>query len=290
MAMKLSDPSSTVYSAGPLDTDWTNDPLNYAVKCFIAFLQTIFEAAEPGYFHWRPALEETEIVITEENPVKVDTIERKPVISVILGPTQFNGSSLDDLLTVKASNAQEIHTDLLPGTMSLACMSKVPQEARFIGWLCARTIWNLRKIFIREALFHEVGRKITVGSVSPAGALVTGDTEGEWHAVSVSCPFYLQWTDSVTPLKHDWNGRPIYSLQQIILQFHTRMNQAQPNLTHAQAAGPMLWGEEASRTHASQLAERYSKIRPARIRGRVITEVAQPGSNSIPLEPKFKVK
>jgi len=287
--MKASDPSSSVYSAGPLDADWTNDPLNYAVKCFVAFLQTIYEIAPIGYFHWRPQLEETEIVITEENPVKVDTIERKPVISVILGPTQFNGSSLDDLLTVKSSNAQEIHTDLLPGTMTLACMSKVPQEARFIGWLSARTIWNLRKIFIREALFHEVGRKITVGSVSPAGALVTGDTEGEWHAVSVSCPFFLQWTDSVTPLTHDWNGRPIHSLQKIMLNFQTRMGKAQSNLTHAQDAGPMLWGEEAARTHASQLAAKYNKLKPARIRGRVIRENSQPGSGSVSLVTKHKV-
>lgn len=267
--MKPADPSSTVYSAGPLETEWTNDPLNYAVKGFIAFLQTIFEEAPGGYFHWRPLLEETEIVITEENPVKIETVERKPVISVILGQTKFNASSLDDLLNVKASNAQETHTDLLPGTMSLNCMSKVPQEARFIAWMCARTIWNLRKIFIREALFHEVGRGISIGPVSPAGALVSGDTEGEWHAAAVVCPFFLQWTDKITPLKEDWNGRPIFPLNDIMVRFRTRMGIAQPNETHSQGAGPMLWGEEAAKTHDSQQAAKQN-LRPPSIRGRVI--------------------
>jgi hypothetical protein len=284
--MKLSDPSSTVYSAGPLDAEWNNDPLNYMVKCFVAFLQTIFESAPPGYFHWKPALEETEITITEENPVKLDTLERKPVISVILGPIQFNGSSMDDLLNVDAKNAQEIHTDLLPGTISLNCLSKVPQEARFIAWLSARTIWNLRKIFIRETLIHEVGRKIGISPVSPAGALVTGDTEGEWHVVSVSCPFFLQWTDKVTPLSEDWNGRPIHPLQAITTQFRTKMGIAQSNFTHNQDAGPILWGAEALKTKSSQKAAQYMSLKPASIRGRVI-KTQELGS--IPLVQKSKV-
>jgi hypothetical protein len=283
---KAADPSSTVYSAGRLDADWTNDPLNYAVTCFVAFLQSIFEEAPEGYFHWRLLMEETEIVITEDNPIKIETIERKPVVSVVLGPTRFNGTSLDDLLSVDAKNASETHVDLLPGTMSLNCMSKVPQEARFIAWLCARTIWNLRKLFIREAGFHEVGRNISIGSVSPAGAFVQGDTEGEWHVVPVSCPFFLRWTDKVTPLTEDWSGRPIHPLQRIDMRFRTRLGLAQPNLTHSQDAGPILWGEEASRTRDSQIAAR---MRPASIRGRVIRTNDQPGSTSIPLDTKHKV-
>lgn len=287
--MKASDPSSKGWTAGPLESDWATDPLNYVVKCFLAFLQTIFERCQPGYFHWQPYLEETEIVITEENPVKVDTVERKPVISVILGPIRFNGSSLDDLQFVKTANAQETHTDLLPGTVSLNCLSKVPSEARFIAWISARTIWNLRKLFIRETLIHEVGRNITIGAITPAGAMVTGDTEGEWHSVVVSCPLFLQWTDKVTPLSEDWSGRPIYPLQHIAAQFKTRMGIAQPNLTHTQDAGPMLWGEEAARTQASQKAARSAVLKPASIRGRVIPTQPQPGSLSIPLDQKIKV-
>lgn len=276
--MKGSDPSSTVHTAGELAEGWLNDPLNYMVKAFIAFLQTIFESAPVGHFHWRPELEETELVITEENPVNLDAVEQKPLISVVLGSTRFNGTALDDLLTVSATDAREIHTDLIPGTMSLNCMSRVPQEARFLAWISARTVWNLRKIFIKETHIHEVGRTITIGTISPAGALVQGDTEGEWHVVSVSCPFFLQWTDSVTPLKNDWSGRPIHRLQAVEMAFQTRMGIAQPNLTHTQGAGVRQWGEQAR------------PIRAPRIRGREIqTEPPQPSVASQPLETKFKV-
>lgn len=264
----MSNPSSTVHTAAGLESSWDNDPLNYMVKAFTAFLQTIWETAPLGCFHWSSDLENTELVITEANTINLAEIEQKPSISVILGPTKFNGSSLDDLVSIDATNAQEVHTDLLPGTVTLNCLSRVPAEARFIAWVCARTIWNLRKLFISESCIHEVGRNITVGAVSPAGALVQGDTEGEWHSVTVSCPFFLQWTDTVLPLTKDWNGRPIHTLNDITTRLHTRMPQS--NLTHSQDTGAMFWGEQASNTRVSTIARRQAVLRPASIRGRTI--------------------
>lgn len=285
----MTDPSSTVHSDGRIESSWLEDPLNYAVKAFIAFLQTIWESAPKGYMHWSPLAEETELVITEENPVAVNALEQRPAISVILGPTKFNGSSLDDLVHVSATNAKEIHTDLLPGTMTLNCLSRVPVEARFLGWQCARNTWILRKLFCRESHIHEVGRNISIGPISPAGALAQGDTEGEWHSVQVSCPFFLQWTDSVTPLRHDWSGRPIHSLQSIGMRLQTRMNRAMPNLTHSQEGGPILWGDAAAQTQDSAKAARANKLRPPRIRGRVIQQTPQEGPPSVPIEDEYKV-
>jgi hypothetical protein len=285
----MTNPSSTVHSDSRIEANWLEDPLNYAVKAFIAFLQTIWEEAPIGSMHWSAIDEESELIITEENPVHVNSKEQKPAISVIMGPTRFNGSSLDDLVHVSATNAKEIHTDLIPGTMTLNCLSRVAQEARFLGWQCARNIWILRKLFCKESHIHDTGRNISIGPISPAGALVQGDTEGEWHSVQVSCPFFLQWTDSVTPLRHDWSGRPIHSLQNISMRLQTRMNQAMPNLTHAQEGGPMLWGEAAAHTQASAKAARANTLRPPRIRGRVIQQTPQAEVNSVPIEGEYKV-
>ena len=262
-------PSSTVGGDDHLESSWLNDPLNYSVKCFIAFLQTIFEEAPVGAFHWTPSPEESEIFITEENPIQVDALEQKPAISVVLGPTRFNGSSLDDLVSVDPTNAKEVHTDLLPGNMTLHCVSRVAQEARFVGWMCARTIWNLRKLFVKESHMHEVGRNIQIGSVTPAGALVGGDTEAEWHSVSVTCPFFLQWTDTTLPLTHDWNGRPIHKLNHFTLRLQAKMGER--NLTHTQEAGPQLWGEHAASTRASQKARGYPQPKRPGLRGRVLS-------------------
>lgn len=284
----MATPSSTVQISQGFDSSWLNDPLNHLVKAFVAFLQTIYEEAPRGYFHWSAVAEETEIAITEENPVRVEAIEQKPFISVMLGPVRFNGSSLDDLVNVSASTAKEIHTDLLPGTVTLNHVSRVPQEARFLGWHSARTIWNLRKLFVRETCIHEVGRNIQIGSVSPAGELVAGDTEGEWHNVPVSCPLFLQWTDSVTPLKDDWSGRPIHTLNNVSVAFRSRMNLAQPNLTHEQKAGPQLWGEQANDHRSRRVGARQQMLKPASIRGRQI-KVSEQATTSIPLVMKSKV-
>jgi hypothetical protein len=254
--MKSDEPSSFPQPPSVHEPSWEEDPLNYLVRIFIAFLQTIFEEAPVGKFHWRPEPEESEIIITEENPVFVDAVERKPVLSIILGPMKFNGSSLDDLVSLDLRNAREVHTDLIPGNISVNCISRVPQESRYLAWTCARHIWILRKLFIRETHIHEIGRTHQIGSVSPAGALVTGDTEGEWHSTAVQIPYFLQWTDSVTPLKTDWNGRPISPLRNIEARLTTRLELASPNETHSQDAGRRPWGEMAT------------SIRSPRIRGR----------------------
>lgn len=267
------NPSSTVHGSDPIDPTWTNDPLNHIVRAFITFLQTVFEKAPQGFFHWSPQLEETEIAITEDSPVNLDSVEQKPCISIVLGPTRFNGSSLDDLVNVDIRDAKEIHTDLLPGTMTLNCMSRVPTEARFLGWQCARHIWILRKIFIAETYIHDMGRNITVGSVTPAGELVQGDTEHEWCVAPVSVPFFMQWTDSVTPLETDWNGRPIHRLNEISMLLRTRMNAAQANLTHSQEAGLQQWGSQAAGFRSNQRIARQRVLKPASIRGRRIQTV-----------------
>jgi hypothetical protein len=251
------DPNSRVYQSDGLESSWANDPLNYTIKAFAAFLQTIFEIAPRGSFHWTPNSEDTEVVITEENPVHVESVERKPVISLVLGPTAFSGTSLDDLQFVRTTDAAETHTDLLSGNITLNCMSRVAQECRFLGWLCARTIWDLRKIFIQETCIHEVGRKIQVGAVSPAGALVQGDTEAEWHAVSVVVPLFLQWTDVVKPITN-WDGRPINIVNHITSQIKLRMYKDEPSQ-------PMAVGGVANPPPI-----RASVLRAARINGKVI--------------------
>jgi hypothetical protein len=274
------NPSSTIPSADALEISWLNDPLNYAVRCFIAFLQTIFEKAPRGAFHWSPDFASTEIVITEESPINLESVEKKPVISVIEGPIQFNSTSLDDMVRIDPKTGEEFHTDLLPGTMSLNCLSRVRQEARFIAWISARTIWNLRKLFIRETYFQELGRGISIGSVTPAGALVQGDTEGEWHVCTVTCPFFLQWSDSITPLKEDWSGAPIRLLQHISGSVGPNQEtgiEARLDKVPLQRSAPRYWGTEP---------------KPPRRRGKLIVQEQkqeEPAVKSEPLHQGFKV-
>ena len=234
--------SSRISASSELTSSWGNDPLNYLVRVFVAFLQTVWETAPKGSFHWTPLSEETELVITEENPVHVETMEKRPALAVTLGPTRFNGSSLDDLVMVDVRNAAEKHTDLLPTNITINCLSRVQAEARFLAWQNARMIWSLRKLFIAEKGIQECGRKNEVGSVTPAGALVSGDTESEWTVCPVTVPVYLQYTDLVTPLKNEFNGHPIHTLEHITTSFRTRTNaiRSSMNLPEAYNRVPVM--------------------------------------------------
>jgi hypothetical protein len=287
------NPSSTVHAADGLESSWENDPLNYVIRAYIAFLQTVFETADRGCFHWSPQLEETELVITEESPVNLDAIEQKPAMSVLLGPTRFNGSSLDDLVNVKTKNAEEIHTDLIPGTITINCLSRVAHECRFLAWQAARHMWILRKLFVRETHIHEANRNIQIGAVSPAGALATGDTEAEWLNVPVQAPFFLQWTDRVLPLTHDWSGRPIHTLQKVGMAFATRMSGVQSSKTFEQTTGletgAPAWGTMAEKARVNQKIRRSAVLKPPGIRGKTIVREPEPGSTSIPVTYKTKV-
>jgi|WetSurSiteA1Bulk_404760.scaffolds.fasta_scaffold04902_2 hypothetical protein len=274
----MSDPSGKVHKAQAIDASWAEDPLNYMVKAFIAFLQTIFEKAPIGYFHWSPQLEDAEIIITEENPIALDTVGQRPAISVVLGAVEWNASSMDEYLGSNPQTGTSKHTDLLPGMMSLNCCSRNGTEARFLAWQCGRHIWNLRRIFMQEPFIHEIGRRIRIGPVTPAGAIVQGDTEGEWRAASVSCPFYLQWFEQITPIT-DWNGKEMQPLREIEATYRTRMTMAQENLTHEQNAGRRLWGS---------MVTQPKPPRAPRMRGRTIQQV-EPELSSVPLVVKTKV-
>jgi len=287
------NPSSTVHTAGEIESSWVEDPLNYVIRAYICFFQTVFEEAQRGCFHWAPSLEETELVITEESPVNLEAVEQRPAISVILGPMRFNGSSLDDLVGVDTKTAQETHTDLLPGTITINCLSRVAHECRFIAWQCARHMWILRKLFVKESHIHEANRNISIGAVTPAGALVQGDTEGEWLNVPVQTPFFLQWTDRVLSLTHDWSGRPIHTLQKAGMSFSTRMNQFQNTKTFKQTAGletgAPAWGTMADKARDNQIIRRAGVLKPPGIRGKTIPQTTQPGSTQIPIKYKTKV-
>ena len=245
------------------------------ITSVIAFLQTIFETADPGRFHWSPNPEDTEIIITEENPVMVDTLEKRPAIQVGLGQVRWDQSSLDDLQALDLTTGKETHTTLLPGNVTINCLSRVQNEARFLAWICSRTLWNLRKLFLVNSPIHEIGRGMGVGSVTPPGAVAQGDTEAEWVLCPVMVPFFIQWRDSVTSLKKDWSGSEIALLRAITISFQTRMGLADPGSTSAQDSGRILWGTGGP------------ALRSPRINGRTLP--TNPSGASIPLDGNIKV-
>jgi hypothetical protein len=223
-------------------------------------MQGLFEKADPGCFKWHESLEETELVITDESPIKLDVVGKRPCISTVRGQVAWGKTSLDEMQTRSMSNDSRKHTDLLSGNMTINCCSREPLESEYIAWIVANHTWLLRRLVMKHTPVHEFGRGQVVGAPTPAGAIVTGDTEAEWVCTPIQIPFFLQISGKVTPLN-------LTLLKEIEAKFNVRGGaQIGPTGVRGQstkenASGSPAPGEEVN-------------IRPPTIRGRPIRNVA----------------
>lgn len=168
-------------------------------KTALTFIQGLFEVQEPGSFRWDEHLQDTEIVVTDETPLRLDVCGKRPGISVVRGPVRWGQTSLDEMQKTDLVTGSKQKTDLLPGTLSVNCCSRADLETEYLAWIVANHMWLLRSLFMYYTKIHEFGRGISIGSPSPAGAIVSGDNEGEWICTTVQIPFHLQVYGKVTP-------------------------------------------------------------------------------------------
>lgn len=174
-------------------------PMEALRNLFIGFLQGLFNAAPQGSYHWDPDPGMTDITIQDEAPVKEDTMQKRPLITLTRGPIQFYSFGMDDLLQYDAAIDRKTKSILVPGTMTVNCISRVSLEAENIAWIVSEHIWLLRDLLIRNGLF-DTGRQIQMGSPSPAGSLIADDNGDTWTVVPVSVPFQFVRTSAFTPL------------------------------------------------------------------------------------------
>ena len=74
------------------------DPERHMTTTYVRYLQGLFNFMPQNHFHWEPDLEHTEIIITAEAPLEKQVVEKAPVITVVLGPTQWQGIGIDNML------------------------------------------------------------------------------------------------------------------------------------------------------------------------------------------------
>jgi hypothetical protein len=188
-------------------------PIRQVRTLFVRFVQGLYSQAPPGSYHWTPEIDKTEIVITDETPIKVEVAGQRPAVSFTRGPLRFYSLGMDDLLDYRQDLDQKTKSVLIPGTMNINCCSRVDLESEDIAWVIAEHIWLLRDLFMKAGFF-EVGREIVIGSPTQAGSIVEGDGGEEWSSTQVSCPLQFPRTSKFTPL-----GKQI--LRAIELEFST---------------------------------------------------------------------
>lgn len=259
----ISVPSSSL-------VNWAEQPLLLIRKICLSFMQGLFAQAEPGSFHWEPNLEETELVITDESPIKLDVVGKRPCISTVRGTVAWGKTSIDEMQSSNLATDQRQHTDLVSGTMTINCCSRESLESEYIAWIVANHSWLLRRLVIKHTPVHEFGRGQVVGAPSPAGAIVSGDSEGSWICTPIQIPFFLQISGKVTPLN-------LTMLRGI---------EANLNLSGAAQVGPTgVRGQATLETPAGSVGPVEGlNVRPPTIRGRPIRQVAFEQSISVKKE------
>jgi len=196
--MSAKVPSTAASGAFPEDS-FKYSPLEHVRSLFVGFFQGLFHAAPHGAYRWEPYDEQSEIYISDESPLKAETIGQRPAISCTRGPVQFYSLGLDDMLSYDFATGTKRKSVLVPGTMIVNCSSRAALESERLAWICAEQLWLHRELLM-QAGFFEIGRQPSIGSPSPAGSIVASDMGDEWFVTSVTCPFQFYRTSQFSPL------------------------------------------------------------------------------------------
>ena len=174
-------------------------PLQHIRVLFVSFAQGLFRQAPTGCFRWNSDLESTEIVITDENPINIQKMQDRPAITFTRSPVQFYSLGIDDMEHFDFRTDKKTKNILVPGTMSINCLSRVDLESENIAWVVSEHIWLLREMFMKMGFF-DIGRGNQIGAPSSAGSLVAEDQGDEVYVTTVSVPFQFYRQSSFTPL------------------------------------------------------------------------------------------
>ena len=176
----------------------------FTVKLHLLFLQEYFsnvpDSSWPG--RWVDDVEKTGIVITDQAPIGEEVVQARPVIVSTRGNLGFANMGFDNLREQNNITGRRIHTDLLSGTITLQCISRQGLAAQRLAWQVARAMRAHRRVLTRWGL-HNGGQNIQVGSESPAGSVVAGDSDSSWVTVPVYHEFQIQDTFSIEPMDID---------------------------------------------------------------------------------------
>ena len=111
------------------------------------------------------------------------------------GPFGYGDTSLDALQHLDFTDGKETRTDLLSGSFTLHCISRIGEEAEKLALLVAKGI-RIYRVPLQQAGFFNIGLRIRIGEESPANTLLGGDSDEDFIVVSVSFPVYYEesWT------------------------------------------------------------------------------------------------
>jgi hypothetical protein len=189
-----------------------------------------------GNLHWDPDDELSDIYISDEATLQASTIGTRPAVSITRAPVNMLSIGFDDMVRLNQATGAKMKSVLMPGTMSINCCSREPQESEDLCSWTSEHLWMLRDI-MQRAGFFQIGQHIAIGAPSPAGSIIANDGGKEWYVTTATSPYQLQRTASITPL-----GQAIARNIEVMLVGH-----------EAEAASPLAY-PAASQTQMADLS------------------------------------
>lgn len=181
---------------------FSDRPLRQTRILFVSFVQALFSVRAVNDYRWDDEEDKTEIVIRDENPIKVDTVGQRPAVNFTIGAVQFYTLGLDDMMMHDFRTGKKTKGVLVPGTMSINVSSRSDIEAHDLAFHIAEQIWLQRDGFMQKGFF-DLGRNNQVTPPSPAGSVVSNDSGDEWYTSTVSVPLQFSRMGAVSPLNKE---------------------------------------------------------------------------------------
>lgn len=178
------------------------DPMVYAMRLYVQFLQGLFNQTPVGTFHWEPDNETTEIVIRAEAPLDMSVVGKRPAITVVNGPVQYQGIGMDNMLEYDPKTGKRTRSDLISSIFTVYCLAESDIIASRLAHIVSHFTRLKQRLLESPGGFYSIARPAPSSNYPSApGQLVMGDPKG-LVMVQVNIPYTLQWTWSSTPLQN----------------------------------------------------------------------------------------
>ena len=171
----------------------------FALRLYVQFLQGLFNQVPSGTFRWEPDLETTEIVIRAQAPLDLSVVGKRPAITVLTGPVQYQGLGMDNMLSYHPKTGKRVRTDLMTSLFTIYCLADSDIVASRLAHIVTHFTRLKQRLLESTGGFYSIARPApSMNAPSPPGQLVMGDPKG-LIMVQANVPFTLQWTWSTTP-------------------------------------------------------------------------------------------
>jgi hypothetical protein len=176
-----------------------DNPIVFATRLYVQFLQGLFNFNPMGSYHWEPDRELSEILITAEAPINMDVAGKRPALTVVMGPYNYQGLGIDNMLSFNMNTDRRVRSDLISGHIVVYCLAETDIVTQHLAHLVIQGTRVNQRLLEGRGGFHQISRPApSANSPSPPGALVAGDPKG-LVMIQVNIPFTLQWTWATTP-------------------------------------------------------------------------------------------